>query len=62
VSPASGCLSSPAEEAVLFLERVAPAIEHVNGSSGSIGTAVHRAIERLVPIIAAAPARSPDRR
>jgi hypothetical protein len=44
-----------AEGAVLFLERVAPAIEHVDGSSGSIGTAVHRAIEQLVPIIAAAP-------
>jgi hypothetical protein len=43
-----------AEGAVLFLERVAPAIEHVDGSSGSIGTAVHRAIEQLVPIIAAA--------
>ena len=44
-----------AEGAVLFLERVAPAIEHVDGSSGSIGTAVNRAIEQLVPIIAAAP-------
>lgn len=44
-----------AEGAVLFLERVAPAIEHVDGSSGSIGTAVRRAIEQLVPILAAAP-------
>ena len=44
-----------AEGAVLFLERVAPAIEHVDGSSGSIGTAVNRAIEQMVPIIAAAP-------
>jgi hypothetical protein len=40
---------------VLFLERIAPVIEHVDGSSGSIGTAVHRAIEQLVPIIAATP-------
>lgn len=45
-----------AEGAVLFLERVSPAIEHVDGSSGAIGTAVNRAIEDLVAIIAAAPA------
>lgn len=42
--------------AVLFLERVSPAIEHVDGSSGAIGTAVNRAIEELVAIIAEAPA------
>lgn len=45
-----------AEGAVLFLERVSPAIEHVDGSSGAIGTAVNRAIEDLVPILAEAPA------
>jgi hypothetical protein len=45
-----------AEGAVRFLERVSPAIEHVDGSSGAIGTAVNRAIAELVPIIAAAPA------
>jgi len=45
-----------AEGAVLFLERVAPALEQVDSSSGSIGTAVNKAIEALVPIIAAAPA------
>jgi hypothetical protein len=44
-----------AEGAVLFLERVSPALAHVDGSSGAIGTAVNRAIEELVPIIAAAP-------
>lgn len=44
-----------AEGAVLFLERVAPAIEQVDSSSGSIGNAVYRAIETLVPIIVAAP-------
>ena len=43
-----------AEGAVLFLEKLAPAIEQVDGSSGSIGTAVNRAIETVVPIIAAA--------
>lgn len=41
-----------AEGAVLFLEKLAPAIEGVDSSSGSIGSAVNRAIETLVPIIA----------
>ena len=45
-----------AEGAVLFLEKVSPAIEHVDGSSGAIGTAVNNAIRTLVPIIAEAPA------
>lgn len=34
-----------AEAAVDFLERVAPALEHVDSSSGAIGNAVNRAIE-----------------
>lgn len=45
-----------AEGAVVFLERVSPALTHVDSSSGSIGTAVNRAIEELVPLIADAPA------
>ena len=45
-----------AEGAVLFLERVSPALEHVDSSSGAIGTAVNHAIEALVAIIARAPA------
>ncbi len=40
-----------AEGAVLFLEKLAPSIEGVDSSSGSIGTTVNRAIETLVPII-----------
>jgi hypothetical protein len=48
--------SIAAEGAVLFLERLSPAIEQVDSSSGAIGTAVNRAIEELVPIIAGAPA------
>ena len=44
-----------AEGAVLFIERVSPAIEQVDGSSGAIGTAVNNAMEQLVPIIADAP-------
>ncbi|UIF88423.1 hypothetical protein KAF44_28190 (plasmid) [Cupriavidus necator] len=44
-----------AEGAVMFLEKVSPALEHVDSSSGALGTAVNRAIEVLVPVIAAAP-------
>lgn len=50
-----------AEGAVVFLERVSPAIEQVDGSSGAIGTAVNRAVEDLVAIIAEAPADAPTR-
>ena len=45
-----------AEGAVLFLEKVSPALERVDSSSGAIGTAVNRAITTLVDIIATAPA------
>ncbi|MFM0515089.1 hypothetical protein [Paraburkholderia sp. RL17-373-BIF-A] len=44
-----------AEGAVKFLEKVSPALEHVDSSSGALGTAVNRAIEVLVPLIAGAP-------
>ena len=44
-----------AEGAILFLERVSPAIEHVDSSSGAIGTVVNHAIRDMVPIIAGAP-------
>jgi hypothetical protein len=43
-----------AEGAVLFLEKVSPALEHVDSSSGAIGVAVNRAIEELVSVIAKA--------
>ena len=45
-----------AEGAVLFLEKISPAIEQVDSSSGAIGTAVNNAIDSLVPIIISAPA------
>jgi len=45
-----------AEGAVSFLEKVSPALEHVDSSSGAIGTAVNKAISALVDIIASAPA------
>ncbi|MGZ8968628.1 MAG: hypothetical protein ACXW2W_05455 [Telluria sp.] len=50
-----------AEGAVLFLEKLAPAIEQVDSSSGGIGSAVNRAIETLVPIIVRAEVSSPVR-
>ena len=40
-----------AEGAVLFLGKLAPAIEQVDSSSGGVGSAVNRAIETPVPII-----------
>ena len=45
-----------AEGAVSLLERLSPALEQVDSSSGAIGTAVNNAIAQLVPIIARAPA------
>ncbi len=45
-----------AEGAVLFLQKLSPALQSIDSSSGSIGTAVNRAIDALVPIIAKAPA------
>ena len=45
-----------AEGAVTFLERVSPALEKIDSSSGAIGTAVNNAIAELVPIIVSAPA------
>jgi hypothetical protein len=45
-----------ADGAVTFLERVSPALEHIDSSSGAIGTAVNNAIRQLVVVIASAPA------
>jgi hypothetical protein len=45
-----------AEGAVALLERISPALENVDSSSGAIGTAVNHTIAELVPIIATAPA------
>lgn len=50
-----------AEGATLFLERVSPALEQVDSSSGSIGTAVANAITELVPLVANAPADAKTR-
>ncbi len=45
----------------MLLERVSPALEHVDSSSGAIGTAVNRTIAELVPVIAGAPADASTR-
>jgi len=45
-----------ADGAVALLERLSPALEHVDSSSGAIGSAVNNAIGDLVPVIAGAPA------
>lgn len=50
-----------AEGAIAFLERVSPALERVDSSSGAIGSAVGHAIAELVPIIASAPADAKTR-
>jgi hypothetical protein len=44
-----------AEGAVLFLEKLSPAVREVDSSSGALGGAANRAVEALVPVIAAAP-------
>ena len=41
-----------AEGAVTLLEKLSPALEQVDSSSGALGTAVNRAIDTLVSIIA----------
>ena len=41
-----------ADGAVFLLEKLSPALEQVDSSSGALGTAVNRAIEALVPVIA----------
>jgi hypothetical protein len=43
-----------AEGAVRFLEKLSPALEQIDSSSGAIGTAVNHAIEGLVPVISGA--------
>lgn len=43
-----------AEGAVTLLEKLSPALEQVDSSSGALGSAVNRAIDTLVPLIAKA--------
>ena len=46
------CLA--AEGAVILLEKLSPAIELVDSSSGAIGNEVNKAVDELVPIISRA--------
>ena len=48
-------LLEAADGAIAFLERLSPALENIDSSSGAIGTAVNNAIADLVPIIASVP-------
>lgn len=50
-----------AEGAVSLIERISPALEQVDSSSGAIGSAVNHALAELVEIIAAAPAGAKTR-
>ena len=43
-----------AEGAVRFMEKLSPALEHIDTSSGTLGTAVDNAIEVIAPMIAGA--------
>ena len=46
---------SAADGAVTLIERLSPALEQVDSSSGAIGTAVNNALHELVAMIASAP-------
>lgn len=53
--------ATAAEGAIRLIERLSPALEHVDSSSGALGSAVSRALETLVPIISAADVPVPAR-
>ncbi|WP_456377586.1 hypothetical protein [Thiolapillus sp.] len=45
-----------AEGAVRLMEKLWPALEHIDTSSGALGAAVYKALDALIPIIVKAPA------
>jgi hypothetical protein len=45
-----------AEGAVRLMEKIWPALEHIDSSSGALGSAVNKALDALIPIIINAPA------
>lgn len=47
--------ASAAEGAVLFLEKLSPALNQIDGSSGALGNATCAAVQELVPVISGAP-------
>lgn len=50
-----------AEGCVALTERIWPAFEHIDTSSGSLGTAIYRTLEQLLPLLIDAPADEPTR-
>lgn len=50
-----------AQGAVLFLQRLSPALADVDSSTGALGNAAHGAVQALVPVIAKAPATASQR-
>jgi hypothetical protein len=50
-----------AEGAITLLEKLSPALEQVDSSSGVLGSTVNKAIETLVPLIAKADVDAPLR-
>ena len=53
---AKKALGLGADGAVLLIEKLWPALEHVDSSSGALGAAVNKALDALIPIIIMAPA------
>ena len=47
--------ATAAEGAVLFLEKLSPALNQIDSSSGALGNATYGAVQELVPVIAGAP-------
>jgi tetratricopeptide (TPR) repeat protein len=45
-----------AEGAVRLMEKIWPALEHIDSSSGALGSAVNKALDALIPILVNAPA------
>jgi len=50
-----------AEGAVGLMERIWPALEHVDGSSGALGNEVNRTLDVLIPLLIDAPANRKTR-
>ena len=50
-----------AEGAVRLMEKLWPALEHVDSSSGALGSAVNKALDDLIPLIIKAPADAKTR-
>lgn len=54
--------ASAAEGAVLFLEKLSPALNQIDSSSGALGNATYAAVQELVPLIGSAPVDTTTRK